>query len=198
MPISFLSKSHGSIPVGFFNIETDMLLIDRVFLFSTDFCAWVIEWADAVDLKHDERMVYTIQDTDMIGNLAGAIYGFEFTGFIGAVYKKFPFPERRSGFKQKPYGTKNRKTIETTIQPFAVQLTIPVVFSKTQQTISLGDYVFSAKVFQEILRYVKEGGMPGWLDRKTPDYVSRMISRVAVSRHWFFDLADKPMPENKY
>ena len=186
MPISFFSKSHGSIPVGFFNIETDMLLVDRVFLFSTDFCAWVTEWADAVDLKHDERMVYVIQDTDMIGDLAGAIYGFEFTGFIGAVYKKFPFPERRSGFKQKPYGTKNRKTIETTIQPFAVQLAIPIDFSKAQETISLGDYVFSSKVFQDTLKYVEAGGMPGWLDGKQPDYVKRMSSRVAASCHWLF------------
>jgi len=38
MPISFLSKSHGRIPIGFFNIETDMLLMDRYFFFSTDFC----------------------------------------------------------------------------------------------------------------------------------------------------------------
>jgi len=98
----------------------------------------------------------------------------------------FPFPERQSGFKQKPYGTKNRKTIETVIQPFAVQLTIPIVFSKAQQTISLGDYVFSAKVFQKILRYVKEGGMPGWLAGKPPDYVSNMIARVAVSHNWLF------------
>ena len=156
-----------------------------------------LEWADAVDLKHDQRMVYTIQDKDLIGNLAGAIYGFEFTGFMGEVYKKFPFPERRSGFKQKPYGTKNRKTIETAIQPFAVQLTIPIVFSKTQQTISLGDYVFSAKVFQEIIKYVEAGGMPGWLDGKPPDYVSRMMSRVLVSNHWLFELSDKPTSEYK-
>jgi hypothetical protein len=77
----------------------------------------------------------------------------------------FPFPERQSGFKQKPYGTKNRKTIETVIQPFAVQLTIPIVFSKAQQTISLGDYVFSAKVFQKILRYIEGRGharLAGW------------------------------------
>jgi len=37
MPISFPSKSHGQIPIGFFNIETGMLLMDRYFFFSTDF-----------------------------------------------------------------------------------------------------------------------------------------------------------------
>jgi hypothetical protein len=43
-----------------FNIETDLLLMDRYFLFSTDFCAWVIEWADTLDLNHEERWVYLL------------------------------------------------------------------------------------------------------------------------------------------
>ena len=37
--------------------------------------------------------VYAIQDREMIGNLSGAIHGHQFTGFIGEVYKHFPFPE---------------------------------------------------------------------------------------------------------
>ena len=186
MPISFTSISHGPIPVGFFNIETDLLLMDRYFLFSSDFCAWVIEWADSPDLIHEEKMVYTIQDTDKIGNLAGAIYGFDYKGFIGEVYKLFPFPGNRSGFKQKPYGTKNRETIETAIQPFAVQLKIPIDFSWPDNTIALGDYMFSKKVFQEILQYIEAGGMPGWLNGKAPGYVSMMAERVALSQHRLF------------
>jgi hypothetical protein len=69
-----------------FNIETDMLLMDRYFFFSTDFCEWIIEWVGGADLSHDEKMVYAIREREMIGNLAGAIYGYEYTGFIGEVY----------------------------------------------------------------------------------------------------------------
>jgi len=71
-----------------------MLLMDRYFFFSTDFCEWIIEWADAGDFNRDEKMVYAIQKREMIGNLSDAIYGYEFTGFIGEVYKRFPFPEK--------------------------------------------------------------------------------------------------------
>jgi len=59
-------------------------------------------------------MIYAIQQREMIGNLSGAIYGYEFTGFIGEVYKLFPFPESPSGFKQKPYSTQNRQAVERT------------------------------------------------------------------------------------
>jgi len=185
MPISFTSKSHGEIPIGFFNIETDMLLMDRYFFFSTDFCEWVIEWGDADELSHDEKTVYAIRDKNMIGDLAGAIYGFEFTGFIGEMYKLFPFPESRSGFKQKPYGTQNRTTVETAIQPFAVQLKIPIVFSRGSRTIGFGDYLFSAEVFNEIIKYVEVGGMPRWLNGQPPDYVSRMTARLEETHHWW-------------
>jgi len=105
MPISFSSKSHGYIPIGFFNIETDMLLLDHYFFFSKDFCEWIIESASADDLNDDEKIVYAIQQREKIGNLAGAIHGYELTGFIGEVYKLFPFPESHAAFKQKPHGT---------------------------------------------------------------------------------------------
>jgi len=186
MPISFSSKSHGPIPVGFFNIETDMLIMDRYFLFASDFCSWVMEWADTVEIDRDEKMVYTIQKADRIGNLAGAIHGFEFTGFIGEVYKKYPFPENRTGFKQKPDGSQNRQVIEGVIQQFATQLKIGIIFSQADETIRFGDYVFEKAVFQKILSYVQAGGMPGWLMGRPPDYVKQMTAGTAVSEHWLF------------
>jgi hypothetical protein len=182
MPISFFSKSHGRIPVGFFNIETDMLLMDRYFFFSTDFCAWVVDWAEAGELSHDKKMVYAIRQTKLIGNLAGAIYGFEYTGFIGEVYRLFPFPASLSGFKQKPYGSGNRAVIEKTIQPFAVRLKIPIDFSRENRTIAFGDYVFSIEVFNDIIRYVEAGGMPGWLGGRPPAYVKEMLEKLAAAR----------------
>jgi len=186
MPISFSSKSHGRIPIGFFNIETDMLLMDRYFFFCPDFCEWIIEWADTGEFSRNPKMVYTIQQREMIGSLSGAIYGYEFTGFIGEIYKLFPFPESRSGFKQKPYGTQNRQAVEKTIQPFAVQLKIPIVVHRESLTINFGDYIFSTEVFQEIIGYIEAGGMPGWLNGQPPDYVSKMMAQLAITRHRHF------------
>jgi hypothetical protein len=183
MPILFSSKSHGNIPVGFFNIETDMLIMGHYFFFSTDFCEWVIEWADTDDLNGDEKIVYAIQQREKIGNLAGAIHGYEFTGFIGEVYRLFPFPERPDGFKQKPNGTQNRLTVEQTIQPFALQLKVPIVFHRKNLRIDFGDYTFSAIVFQEIIKYIEKGGMPGWLNGNPPDYVTRMMAKLATTHH---------------
>jgi len=186
MPISFPSISHGQIPIGFFNIETDMLLMDRYFFFSTDFCEWINEWADTGDFSPDEKTVYAIEQREKIGNLSDAIHGYEFTGFIGEVYKLFPFPKKPSGFKQKPYGTQNRSAVETAIQPFAVQLKIPIVFIQESRTINFGDYTFRAEVFREIIGYIEAGGMPGWLNGRPPEYVTRMMTQLATTRHWPF------------
>jgi len=183
MPIAFLSKSHGNIPIGFFNIETDMLLMDCYFFFSTDFCEWVVEWADTGDIEQDQKTIYMIEESEMIGNLAGAIHGYEFTGFIGEVYKLFPFPDNPAGFKQKPYGTDNRSVVEKTIQPFAEQVTIPIVFHQDSPTIDFGDYTFSTAVFHDIIGYVEAGGMPGWLNGQPPDYVSAMMAGLAITHH---------------
>ena len=181
MPIAFNSKSHGRIPFGFFNIETDMLLMDRYFFFATDFCDWLMAWADNADPMQDVKRVYVIQDTELIGDLAGAIYEIEFTGFIGTVYRLFPFPKSQSGFKQKPYGPENRSKIESAIQPFAAEEEISIRFCLSTQTISFGDYVFSAKVFGELIRYVEAGGMPGWLNGQAPDYVRRMAKHLVTA-----------------
>jgi len=183
MPIAFPSKSHGQIPIGFFNIETDMLLMDHYFFFSTDFCEWIVEWTANKDANRDEKMIYLISQREMIGNLSGAIHGYEFTGFIGKVYKLFPFPESHAGFKQKPYGTQNRPVVEQTIQPYAERLKVPIVFHKDSSTIDFGVYTFSAEAFRSITGYIEAGGMPGWLDGRPPDYVIRMMAKLAITHH---------------
>ena len=45
MPLAFESMSHGTIVFGFFNIETDMLLLERYFIFGTDFCQLIEDMA---------------------------------------------------------------------------------------------------------------------------------------------------------
>ncbi|MCU0723638.1 MAG: hypothetical protein MUC63_08490, partial [Planctomycetes bacterium] len=43
MPLAFESLSHGEIAFGFFQIESDMLLLEELFFFADRFCAAVVE-----------------------------------------------------------------------------------------------------------------------------------------------------------
>jgi len=44
MPLAFESLSHGTIAFGFFNIASDMLLLEHYFLFATDFVDLLETW----------------------------------------------------------------------------------------------------------------------------------------------------------
>ena len=94
MPLAFESLSHGSIAFGFFNIESDMLLCDRYFLFADEFCKYVEDIAENAGRQTYQTTwkVQIIQTADAIGDLMGAIRGIRYTGFIGALYRCFPFP----------------------------------------------------------------------------------------------------------
>lgn len=41
MPLAFNSLNQGNIAFGFFNIDTDLLLLEHYFLFADDFCAYL-------------------------------------------------------------------------------------------------------------------------------------------------------------
>ena len=49
MPLTFESLSHGTIAFGFFNIDSDMLLLEQHFLFGSEFCHHISEMAENVD-----------------------------------------------------------------------------------------------------------------------------------------------------
>ena len=92
MPLAFQSLSHGEIAFGFFNIETDMILLDRYFFFAADFCAPVMALAGSGTGPIDSSLTaYIFKNTD-IGNLGGAIHGVEFTGLSVTYtgYSHFP------------------------------------------------------------------------------------------------------------
>ena len=122
MPLEFQSVSHGPIAFGFFNIETDMLLLDHYFLFAKDFCSYVGELLSREKHESEKTIwkVYYIERGTDIGNLMGAIHGVIYQGFIGEVYKLFPFPKEQEGFKQKPDGFKNRSSVEKLIQQYSL------------------------------------------------------------------------------
>ena len=184
MPLAFESISHGSIAFGFFNIDSDMLLLDRYFFFSTWFCEYInrISACESHESMQFPWQVYHIQDPERIGDLMGAIHGVHFTGFIGDVYKKYPFPQKEGDFKQKPEGVRTQHILEAIIQEYGKRAEILFTADDTQNETSIGPYRLSRKVFQALIRYVWRGGCPRWRDEQRPDYVLAMKDGVHGSR----------------
>ena len=188
MPLSFESNSHGTIAFGFFNIESDMLLLDRYFLFASDFCSRIGELAETTDgeARHTRWRVYHIESPEKIGDLMGAIHGIRYTGFLGEVYRQFPFPQESAGFKQKPDGDRTRSLISEIIANFARPQEIPVTVSNNGDEIEIGVYKFSRAQFQELLNYVWRGGYPRWQDDLRPDYVESMKEKIINNSKFLF------------
>jgi hypothetical protein len=177
MPLEFRSQSHGPIAFGFFNIESDMLLLEHYFFFAPEFCRQVAALATPEPeglAQGTHWCVYVIEDRRMIGDLMGAIYGVAFQGFIGELYKLFPFPKRTEEFKQKPEGFMTRAVVEKVIQGYAQVAEIPLVVNREMQIVTIGDYVFTGEWFQELIKYVWRGGYPRWKDEVRPEYVIAM------------------------
>ena len=188
MPLAFDSISHGQVAFGFFNIESDMILLNRYFLWAEHFCHSISEiaekrqnYADAISWE-----VYTVKRNEDVGNLMGAIDGTDHRGFIGEVYKLFPFPQRQADFKQKPDGFKTRPTIEGLIQKYATKTNIPFIIDENGDRMSIGEYVFNRASFLELIRYVWLGGYPRWKGAVGPDYVLAMKRRIEKSKNPIF------------
>ncbi len=187
MPLGFESISHGQIAFGFFNIETDLLLLNDYFIFAPEFCEYV---SAAAEIHRDGDYeapwhVYRIPMKD-IGNLMGAIYGIDHQGFIGAVYERFPFPEDQRQFKQNPEGFKTRGFIEEIIQKYAAQIEISFRIDQKKHQVYIGNYVFAWRVFQELIQYVWLGGMPRWKNWVRPEYVMAMKTKIEQSESELF------------
>jgi hypothetical protein len=187
MPLVFQSLSHGEIAFGFFNIESDMILLNNYFLFAGDFCKYV---AELTTRTHDEQLqvdwdLYVLDRKD-IGNLMGAINGVDLRGFIGETYRLFPFPREPHLFKQNPEGFKTREIIEAIIEKYVKLSRIVVIVDKSGHTVTMGEHVFTREVFHELLQYVWVGGYPHWKDGARPDYVLEMKRNILRSMHPLF------------
>ena len=180
MPLVLESLSHGTIAFGFFNIESDMLLCDRYFLFANDFCRYVGDLAENCGQKPCRKFwqVQLIESPEDIGDLMGAIHGVRFTGFIGELYRRFPFPERPEDFKQNPDGFKTRPVVEQLIAAYAQCRKIQVDDSGGGRQIAIGNYRFSREQFQQLIKYVWRGGYPRWKDEIRPSYVIEMQAEI--------------------
>ncbi len=187
MPLSFNSVSHGNIAFGFFNIGTDMLLLENYFFFADKFCEWMTQIADknASELKILNYKVQTIVDPNDIGDLMGAIHGIRFTGFIGKMYRLFPFPAAPEDFKQNPEGFNTQEILKKEIGKFSEETELILDFTN-EEKIKFGSYVFDIPVFHELIRYVWQGGYPRWKDEIRPQYVIKMKENILKSHNSFF------------
>ena len=180
MPLAFESLSRGTVAFGFFNIETDLLLLQQYFFFADDFCKLLVRMAEDKGQEPFQTawQVYSIDEPGKVGDLMAAIHGIRYTGFIGEVYKRFPFPKREADFRQKPEGFQNRAWVLSLLERWAVSETISVRVDQQHETVSIGEYLFTKEVFHQLVEYVWVGGYPRWKDGIRPDYVMEMKSSL--------------------
>jgi len=183
MPLAFETLNHGTIAFGFFNIESDMLLCDRYFFFADDFCRNVGAMAENAgeQLYRASWTVQVIEAAEDIGDLMGAIHGVRFTGFMGELYRRFPFPRQPQEFKQNPEGAHTQSLVAEIISKYAQLQEIAVAADQKILGIELGAYRFSHIQFQELLKYVWQGGYPRWKNEIKPACVSEMKNKVMLN-----------------
>ena len=189
MPLAFESLSHGTIAFGFFNIESDMLLCDRYFLFAEDFCRHIgLMAANAGEPDYQAAWpVWVIETAEDIGDLMGAIHGVHFTGFIGELYGHYPFPRQPAKFKQNPEGAQTQALVREIISRYARQLDIRVAVELDKMEMAIGPYHFSRHQFQELLKYVWRGGYPRWTNEIRPAYVLELEKQILSNRAGMFE-----------
>ena len=181
MPLSFPSKSHGMIAFGFFNIETDMLLLENLFFFADRFCQAIVTFAEQSEVAKTDVWMdgFRIEDSSMIGNLHGAIQGVDLRGFIGEAYREFPFPSSQEAIKQKPYGVKNQPIIQGLIHNYGKEQPIHLSWDRQSSTVSIEEFIFEQENFRALIAYVDRGGYPRWQDEIRPSYVQTMMKKLA-------------------
>lgn len=189
MPLAFESISHGTIAFGFFNIDSDMLLLEQYFLFGSEFCEHIGQMLKKFNENEFKTRwpVYAIEDRAKIGDLMGAIHGTRYTGFIGELYRSYPFPQNPEAFKQKTKGYMNQAVVRDMICRYARQMRLSVVTNHGALEVDIGEYKFSRKNFQELIKYVWRGGYPGWQDGIRPSYVEAMKAKIEAHRRGLFE-----------
>lgn len=175
MPLAFPSLTHGTVAFGFFNIDVDMLLLDRLFFFAHEFCGAVLLIGEDGAPSIPGWRIHRQQD---IGNLHGAIAGQDLSGFIGATYARWPFPQAPEDFRQDPDGHVNRDAAREMIAGFGVEESIGL--ERDAGRVAVGEYAFDRPGFAALVRYVDRGGHPRWRDERRPGYVLDMMESDAV------------------
>jgi hypothetical protein len=186
MPLAFNSTTHSQIAFGFFNIHSDMLLLQNLFFFATDFCRWMEELALDESSKEIEASwsMWVIDKAEDAGDLMGAIHGVRHVGFIGDTYLKYPFPKVEADFRQSPEGNSTQPEFKAMIEKYARLEAVHFTAEPQSAKVSIGEFGFEAAVFRELIRYVWRGGYPRWRNEERPNYVLRMKELLEKSSNW--------------
>lgn len=189
MPLAFESLSHGPVAFGFFNIETDLLLLEHYFFFAEDFCKYIedISQNSAKKAYRASWLIQYIESSESIGDLHGAIQGVRYSGFIGELYRRFPFPLKAEDFKQNPDGIHNRIQVDDIMKAYAHPIEIDVTAAADYRIIEIGCYRFSRDSFQQLINYVWRGGYPRWRDEIRPHYVVSMKNTLMRDSKGLFE-----------
>lgn len=187
MPLGFHSLSHGTVPFGFFNVASDMILLRDHFAFASDFCGWMTEWAATDGPLREERPFWVFDDPRNIGNLHGAMAGVDLSGLIGGSYARYAFPEDPADFRQDPEGHRTRPHMERLAHEHAgPPRAVAVVIEPETLTFGVGPYRFDAPGLHGLVRYLWLGGAPRWRDGRPPAYVEVMMTAVRASHSPLF------------
>ncbi len=188
MPLSFQTLNRGDIAFGFFNIDSDLLLMDRFFVFAPEFCEYIGLLADDPGHTVFETVwkVDVIEDPAAIGDLMGAIHNIRHVGFIGEVYRRHPFPADPEDFRQRPEGYQTREEIREILDRYAEPAGLPFTSDPDRGEVVIGPFCFSRQGFLELIEYVWLGGYPRWRNMERPDYVSAMKNRIDRSENPVF------------
>jgi hypothetical protein len=185
MPLGFHSLSHGLIAFGFFNIETDLLLMHQHVYWCRDFCELISDLAKTQpDRLFQARLKsWFIYDPADLGDLHGSIAGRTHYGLIGEIYRRWPFPEDMADFNQKPAGAAPKVEVMEIVERFGQARELEVSADAEKALLSLGEYQFNPNGSRALGDYVWRGGMPGWLGGERPDYLWEAAAgwREAVS-----------------
>lgn len=187
MPLRFKSLSHGDIAFGFFNVKSDMLLLENNFFFADDFCKQIIALEDSCgeELAFQWNIWHISNRSDM-GDFGSVLGEIRDIGFWGELYRHYPFPEHPEEFHQKPEGWQIQPDVTRIIGNYGEQKVISFNVDPDKELVYIGEYCFSYHVFKELILYVWVGGYPKWQDGKRPKYVMHMKEKIVASDKPFF------------
>jgi hypothetical protein len=189
MPLLFNSLSHGVVSFGFYNIETDGLLLGQHFFFCTDFCTAIKALFEKPldEAANTAFSGHVFHDPQRIGDLKGAIHGSRHTGFFGEIYRMWPFSEAPGAFRQKLHCFENREQTLALLELMATSIEIQLTRKSNFQRVAIGSYHFSRGEFVRLLQYVVRGGYPTWEDHnesQLPDQLRVLRQLLAQHEEW--------------
>ncbi len=184
MPLAFASISHGRVAFGFYNVETDSLLLEDLFFFCTDFCRAVTRLREP-GTHRVEIPGHVFERREDIGDLMGAIHGIRLEGYLGEIYRIWPFPRDPALFRQKLRGHENRPRVEEILDRHARRSPVPIHVDPGTRRAGIGPYLFSERGFRDLLTYVHRGGYPTWEgfeEGACPPWVKEMARAWGLER----------------